>query len=127
MIASASALAPALALADELSIEGITLQSTNHGSVTAAGGFGEAIIGGGRDNRIGVTAVGAAISVDVLDDGGSNGNTLSVRSVNASATNDGNVTATGTFNGSSISADGTRNSQSVLAVGASVSISVTKR
>ena len=116
------------AWADDLSINGTSLQSTNHGSITASGAFDAGVsISGGQNNRIGVTAAGASISLELLNERSLRGDTLAIKSTTASASNDGSITAKGTFNGSTIAPGTLANTVSVTAAGTSINLSITKR
>jgi hypothetical protein len=118
------------ALADSITGgSGPTVTSINDGPVTATGKFGHTSINGGTANFIGVTATGAAVTIQITRDGVDsstpNNDSISVSTINAQNGTNGTITANGTFNGTTVS--GTNNSAGVSAAGTSVTISITKR
>jgi hypothetical protein len=121
------------ALADSITGNGPAISSINGGTVTATATFGQTSITGGKGNFIGVTATGAAVTLQILKDGGDPGSTndtIGASSITATNKSSGTVTATGTFNGGNIlstNSNGSGNSEGVSAAGTSVTISIIHR
>jgi hypothetical protein len=128
-IAATAALFATSARADSItSINGISMTSTNEGSVTSSGSFGRAAITGGRNNAIVVTSTGAAGNVLIADPNPDSNNSIGVSSITVTNKATGTVTATGSFGGGNLaSSNSNGNSMGVSAAGTSVNITINKK